>query len=113
MPENLNQLKEKLTEEKNRIEMELRKIASQDSTGDYKAQFEDYGREREDNASEVENYTANLGITESLEKELEKIILALKKIENGTYGKCEKCQKDIPERRLEVYPAAPYCVECQ
>ena len=113
MIKNLNHFKEKLIEEKNRTEMELRKIASKDSEGDYKAEFEDYGREREDNASEVENYTANLGVTESLEKELEKITLALKKIENGTYGKCEKCQKDIPEKRLEVYPAASNCVECQ
>ncbi len=113
MLENTNRFKEKLIEEKNRIELELRKIASQDSDGDYKAEFEDYGREREDNASEVENYTANLGVTESLEKELDKIILALKKIENGTYGKCEKCEKNIPIKRLEIYPSAPDCVECQ
>jgi len=113
MLENTKGLKDKLIEEKNRIEMELRKIASKDSEGDYKAEFEDYGREREDNASEVENYTANLGVTESLESELEKINLALKKQENGTYGKCEKCGQPIPEKRLEVYPAAPNCVECQ
>jgi RNA polymerase-binding transcription factor DksA len=113
MIENQEQLKDKLIEEKNRIEMELRKIASQDSDGDYKAEFEDYGREREDNATEVENYAANIGVTESLEGELERIILALKKQENGTYGKCEKCEKDIPAKRLEVYPAARNCVECK
>ncbi len=113
MLENTNRFKETLIEEKNRIEMELRKIASQDSEGDYKTEFEDYGREREDNASEVENYTASLGVTESLEKELDKITLALKKIENGTYGKCEKCHKDIPLKRLEIYPAAQNCVECK
>ncbi len=111
--ENLNQYKEKLIEEKNRIEMELRKIATQDSDGDYKAEFEDLGRTREDNATEIENYTVNLDLTESLELELEKIKLALKKIENGTYGKCEKCNKEIPQKRLEVYPAAQSCVECQ
>ena len=108
-----NKFKNKLIEEKNRIEMELRKIANKDSDGDYKTGFEDYGRNQEDNANEVENYTANLGITESLENELEKINKALKKIENDTYGKCEKCGKDIPEKRLEVYPAAEKCVECQ
>jgi len=113
MLENLNSFKEKLLEEKNRIEMELRKIASKDSKGDYKAEFEDYGREREDNATEIENYTANIGVTDSLETELDKIILALKKIENGTYGQCEKCQKPIPAERLEVYPAAQNCVECK
>lgn len=109
----IEKLKEKLIEEKNKIEMELRKIANQDSSGDYRAEFEDLGREREDNATEIEHYTANMGVTESLERELEKIIIALKKIENGTYGKCEKCGKAIPEKRLEIYPAAQNCVECQ
>jgi RNA polymerase-binding protein DksA len=113
MLENTNRFKETLIEEKNRIEMELRKIASQGADGDYKTEFEDYGREREDNASEVENYTATLGITESLETELDKIILALKKIENGTYGQCEKCGQPIPAKRLGVYPAAQNCVECK
>jgi len=110
---NLNSFKDNLIEEKNRIEMELRKIAEKDSDGDYKAKFEDFGREREDNAGEVENYTANLGVTESLEQELEKVNLALKKIENGTYGKCENCNQEIPQKRLEVYPAAQNCVQCK
>lgn len=113
MTENLNHFKGKLIEERNQIEMELRKIAQKDSDGDYKAKFEDFGREREDNAGEVENYTANLGVTESLEQELDKVNLALKKIENGTYGKCEKCNQEIPQKRLEVYPAAQKCVECK
>jgi RNA polymerase-binding protein DksA len=38
---------------------------------------------------------------------------ALKRIENGSYGLCEGCEKSIPKRRLEVFPAARYCVECQ
>ena len=75
----LKQFKEKLIEEKNRIEIELKKIADKDSEGDYEAKFQDLGREREDNASEVENYTVNLDLTDSMEKELDKIDLALKK----------------------------------
>lgn len=109
----LNHFKEKLIEEKNRIETDLKKIANQDQEGDYKAEFEDFGREREDNVSEVENYTVNLDVTESLEKELDKINLALTKIENSTYGQCENCQKEIPLKRLEVYPAAQKCMDCK
>lgn len=38
---------------------------------------------------------------------------ALKRIENGTYGTCENCGSKIPERRLQAYLAARYCVECK
>ena len=38
---------------------------------------------------------------------------ALSRIEEGTYGKCSDCDKDIPLKRLEVFPAAKRCVECK
>lgn len=44
---------------------------------------------------------------------LEEVAEALKRIEDGTYGKCIDCEKDIPKKRLEVFPAAKRCVECK
>ena len=38
---------------------------------------------------------------------------ALVRIEDGTYGVCEGCETEIPQKRLEVYPSARHCVECQ
>ncbi len=38
---------------------------------------------------------------------------ALKRIREGTYGICEGTGKPIPKKRLEVFPAARYCVEHQ
>jgi DnaK suppressor protein len=38
---------------------------------------------------------------------------ALAKIENGTYGFCEKCGQPIPKARLRALPAAPQCVACK
>lgn len=38
---------------------------------------------------------------------------ALLRIENGTYGTCVECEKPIPTKRLEVFPAAQRCVECK
>jgi len=40
------------------------------------------------------------------------INLALEKIKKGTYGKCEKCGKQISIQRLKAYPEAKYCREC-
>lgn len=38
---------------------------------------------------------------------------ALRRIEEGTYGTCEGCEKEIPRKRLEVFPSARYCIECK
>jgi DnaK suppressor protein len=42
-----------------------------------------------------------------------KIDAALRKIDEGTYGKCEDCGEDISVERLKVLPFAIYCVDCQ
>lgn len=36
---------------------------------------------------------------------------ALSRIENGTYGECEVCGKQIEEQRLEALPYATLCME--
>ena len=41
------------------------------------------------------------------------IDMALKKIDNGTYGICEDCGGEIPLIRLEVLPFATQCIECK
>jgi RNA polymerase-binding transcription factor len=38
---------------------------------------------------------------------------ALRRIEEGTYGICERCGKPIDERRLEALPTARYDATCQ
>ena len=38
---------------------------------------------------------------------------ALLRIDEGSYGECARCGKEIPERRLEAVPTARYDAECQ
>jgi DnaK suppressor protein len=38
---------------------------------------------------------------------------ALLRIDEGSYGVCARCGKDIPERRLDALPTARYDAECQ
>ncbi len=38
---------------------------------------------------------------------------ALKRIEDGTYGKCANCGRPIPEKRLEAIPWAARDVKCE
>ena len=38
---------------------------------------------------------------------------ALAKIEDGTYGTCERCGKPIGAERLEALPYAELCIDCK
>jgi RNA polymerase-binding transcription factor DksA len=38
---------------------------------------------------------------------------ALRRIDDGSYGLCGQCSAPIPADRLDVLPAARYCVSCQ
>ena len=38
---------------------------------------------------------------------------AIEKVYAGTYGKCEDCDGEIPEKRLVVHPFAAHCVPCK
>jgi DnaK suppressor protein len=38
---------------------------------------------------------------------------ALKRMGNGTYGRCERCRLAIAMERLEILPHARFCVPCQ
>ena len=44
---------------------------------------------------------------------LAQIELALKKLEEGTYGRCEMCEEAIPPARLHALPFAVRCTRCQ
>lgn len=48
-----------------------------------------------------------------LQKKLEKVRHAFKRIIKGTYGQCESCTQLIMLARLEVIPEARYCIQCE
>jgi DnaK suppressor protein len=116
----LSELKLKLEEEKNTLEQELRKIATKNDKipGDWKSKFpfgnSDSGSgSLERQADEVEEYTTRLPIEYNLESKLQDVNHALNKIKKGTYGLCDNCKKAIPVERLQIYPAARLCLDCQ
>jgi DnaK suppressor protein len=52
-----------------------------------------------------------LGFSES--KLLEKIEYALEQLDNGTYGICDECKKEINIERLKAKPSVSLCIDCQ
>ena len=42
-----------------------------------------------------------------------KIEEALERIEDGSFGICEKCGEDISEQRLKARPVTTHCIDCK
>ena len=55
----------------------------------------------------------DLSILERVEAELADVELAMRRLDEGTYGTCEVCGRPIAEDRLEAQPATRFCVEHQ
>jgi DnaK suppressor protein len=53
-----------------------------------------------------------IGLLETEEQRLEEIAAALLRIDNGTFGRCQECGKEILEERLEAIPYTSLCIEC-
>jgi len=106
--------KKKLLEEQKRIKQVLGHEDTKDGKGEfpgeYKPKYDELGNEEGENASEVENFGNQLGVTESLEAQLTKVEQALVRIENGTYGQCAMGD-EIEEERLRAFPAADTCMK--
>ncbi len=112
----IEELKSKLTEEKEEIEKSLKGIAQKDphAPGGWRASVPDFdGGSMEEESDEVENYQNLLSQETSLENQLKEINDALEKIRMGKYGICENCKKEIEIERLETYPAAKTCLKCK
>lgn len=55
----------------------------------------------------------NTALIERLEGTLEQVETALQRINDGNYGKCTLCGKDISTARLKALPHAELCINCQ
>jgi DnaK suppressor protein len=61
----------------------------------------------------TEGKAANFRLSTTAYQQLAQVKDALRRIEEGTYGFCLDCGKEIPAARLDAVPWTPYCAEDQ
>jgi len=83
------------------------------SSNEYDAKFPDFGDKEDENAAEVAAFEGNLTMEKNLEVSLFNVDKALKKLEEGNYGLCEKCGTMINPERLRAFPSATACMNCK
>jgi RNA polymerase-binding protein DksA len=66
-----------------------------------------------DIAGDVYEQEKEIGIMGNAFLTLQKIDEALLRIDRGSFGTCQSCQKEIDLDRLEAMPFARLCIDCE
>ena len=105
-----------LLEERRRVEHALATLRDE-HPGSLDDEVEEIAAPTENHLAETA--TATLGreidytLGENSGEVLAQIDAALRRIEDGTYGTCTSCGREILPQRLEAYPWASLCIDCK
>jgi RNA polymerase-binding transcription factor len=64
-------------------------------------------------ASQVFEQQRDLALRDRAIQHLALVDAALGRLDDGTFGQCIRCGREIPAARLEALPWAAHCIDCQ
>jgi DnaK suppressor protein len=70
-------------------------------------------RSAADAGSDLTDADRTQAMLEAADEQRTALLEALRRLDDGLYGRCVDCGKPVPEGRLEARPEAARCVECQ
>jgi DnaK suppressor protein len=71
-----------------------------------------FGKRIGDGTSEAVSRLTDIGVGEALERGLDRTERALAKLDEGTYGSCDRCGEPISRGRLKAMPDSVLCLDC-
>lgn len=107
----LDNARKVLLEEREKVVRQLKELGS-DENGDLRPDL-DFGEGFADAAAVTSERTEVIGIVETLKHQLDDVDAAVSKLDDGTYGTCHSCGKEIGTARMEARPTSLYCVDCK
>ena len=108
MPVPYEQLKAALLAEQTALMMEveqLNNVIKEEGVG--------YSTHPADEGTNAFDQARDLAVQVNAEQTLKLVNDALMRFDNGTYGLCLDCGREIDAARLEAIPYAPRCLSCQ
>ena len=105
-----------LEEERDRLQIDLKRIEDR-AAGRDRLHAEPVGQDFDepggDAATETVERAQAMAVGASLRELLEEVNAALEKMDNGTYGVCDNCGRDITKKRMDALPWAILCNNCR
>jgi RNA polymerase-binding protein DksA len=107
-------LKQRLLEERERVSREIAELDADLSESLEEISGESpYDQHMAETAAVTLDREIDLTLQENARATLTQIDRAMEKLENGSYGRCDKCGKPIGQGRLDIAPFATLCVDCK
>lgn len=107
----LKKFRKMLLAERERLESQ-RRINIEDEANRLD-ELSDYDNHPADTASDTYERTKDFALDENFKELIDQIDEALRKIEDGSYGICDRCRIPINVERLRAIPYATFCIQCQ
>ncbi|MFN8590808.1 MAG: TraR/DksA C4-type zinc finger protein [Thermomicrobiales bacterium] len=107
-----------------REQLEARKSELLSDMSYMSQEMQSIGVDQDDENGSIGNHIADDGsnvveaerivtVTEDFQYILAQVNTALDRMNEGTYGICQRCGRPIADERLEAFPYVAYCIECQ
>ena len=104
-----------IVSERERIEGLIRERGAEgigtESERDNTSELSGLDQHQGDIGTETFEREKDFSLLEQLEAEIGDLDAALRKIDDGTYGTCEVCGREIEPERLEAMPGTRTCIE--
>ena len=71
-----------------------------------------FGKRVGDGTTEAVRRLTEVGVGSSLESSHARVLRALEKLDDGTYGTCDSCGRPIAPARLRFSPESVLCIDC-
>jgi DnaK suppressor protein len=71
-----------------------------------------FGKRVGDGTTEAVRRLTDVGVGSSLEASQARVLRALEKLDEGTYGTCDSCGRPIAPARLKFSPESVLCIDC-
>ncbi len=111
----LDGLREALIARREEIQAEVDRMATEMRWlgGDQEDEAGSLGNHLADDGSDVMEQERLSTISADLQDMLRQIDRALERLDDGSYGICQRCGQPINPERLEAFPYVAYCIDCQ
>jgi RNA polymerase-binding protein DksA len=111
-----DRFRDALIDERRRVEHALATLRDE-HRGSLDDEVEEVAATSDNHLAETASATLGREIDYTLGDNAEQVIgeidAALKRIDDGTYGTCTNCGREIPVQRLEANPWASLCIDCK
>jgi RNA polymerase-binding transcription factor DksA len=110
---NASEAQSVLLDERRRLSTLLDSFVNDETEASSIGELTDYDQHQADVATETFEQWREVGMRNTIRREIAEVDAALARLEEGTFGICEHCHEPIDDERIRAVPFARFCRDHQ